>query len=135
MLEGRLEVGLFTVLVFMTQRLLWPLTDLGETLDLYQRAMASTRRIFALMGEPAPQPGSANLPAPVRGRLELRDIRFGYADGPDVLRGLDLVVPAGETHAIAGPLGPGSRACCGWCCASPTRGRARSCWMGSMSGS
>ena len=33
----------------MTQRLLWPLTDLGETLDLYQRAMASTRRIFALM--------------------------------------------------------------------------------------
>ena len=50
-LEGRLEIGLYTVLVFMTQRLLWPLTDLGETLDLYQRAMASTRRIFALLGE------------------------------------------------------------------------------------
>ena len=107
-LEGRLEIGLYTVLVFMTQRLLWPLTDLGETLDLYQRAMASTRRIFALMGERGlQQPGSADLPAPVRGRLELRDIRFGYADGPDVLRGLNLVVPAGETHAIVGATGAG----------------------------
>ena len=37
-LRGDLEVGLFSVLVFMTQRLLWPLTRLGETLDLYQRA-------------------------------------------------------------------------------------------------
>ena len=106
--RGRLEIGLYTVLVFMTQRLLWPLTDLGETLDLYQRAMASTRRIFALMGERGQQqPGVGEPARPVRGRLELRDIRFGYADGPDVLRGLNLVVPAGETHAIVGATGAG----------------------------
>ena len=48
-LNGDLEVGLFSVLVYMTQRLLWPLTRLGETLDLYQRAMASTRRILDLL--------------------------------------------------------------------------------------
>ncbi len=107
-LEGRLEVGLYTVLVFMTQRLLWPLTDLGETLDLYQRAMASTRRIFALLEERGRQvPGELRLDAPVRGRLELRGVRFGYADGPDVLRGLDLVVPAGQTHAVVGATGAG----------------------------
>ncbi|MGI8459869.1 MAG: ABC transporter ATP-binding protein [Propionibacteriaceae bacterium] len=107
-LEGRLEIGLYTVLVFMTQRLLWPLTDLGETLDLYQRAMASTRRIFALMEERGQQqPGTSVLPTPVRGRLELRGVRFGYADGPDVLAGLDLVVPAGETHAVVGATGAG----------------------------
>src|SRR5690606_686239 len=39
-LSGTLEVGVFSVLVYMTQRLLWPLTRLGETFDLYQRAMA-----------------------------------------------------------------------------------------------
>ena len=107
-LEGRLEVGLYTVLVFMTQRLLWPLTDLGQTLDLYQRAMASTRRIFGLLEERGEQqPGVTMLPAPVRGGLELRGVRFGYADGPDVLRDLDLVVPAGETHAVVGTTGAG----------------------------
>ena len=40
-LEGQLAIGAYSVLVFMTQRLLWPLTRLGETFDLYQRAMAS----------------------------------------------------------------------------------------------
>ena len=107
-INGRLEVGLYTILVFMTQRLLWPLTDLGETLDLYQRAMASTRRIFALMSERGDtRPGSGTLALPVRGRLELRGVRFGYADGPDVLRGLDIVVPAGQTHAVVGTTGAG----------------------------
>jgi ATP-binding cassette subfamily B protein len=107
-INGRLEVGLYTILVFMTQRLLWPLTDLGETLDLYQRAMASTRRIFALMSERGDtRPGTSTLALPVRGRLELRGVRFGYADGPDVLRGLDIVVPAGQTHAVVGTTGAG----------------------------
>ncbi|MBA8795215.1 ATP-binding cassette subfamily B protein [Friedmanniella endophytica] len=107
-LEGRIEIGLYTVLVFMTQRLLWPLTDLGQTLDLYQRAMASTRRISTLMNQRGEQqPGHTVLPAPVRGRIELRGVRFGYADGPDILRGLDLVVPAGETHAVVGATGAG----------------------------
>jgi len=111
-LEGRLEVGIFTVLVFMTQRLLWPLTDLGQTLDLYQRAMASTRRIFGLLElEPRAAEGAGALPAPVRGALELRGVRFGYEDGPDVLGGpaggLDMAVPAGETHAVVGTTGAG----------------------------
>ncbi|MGQ7297458.1 ABC transporter ATP-binding protein [Quadrisphaera sp. KR29] len=107
-LQGRLEVGLFTVLVFMTQRLLWPLTDLGQTLDLYQRAMASTRRIFGLLElRPSAVEGSAALPAPARGALELRGVRFGYDDGPDVLADLDLVVPAGQTHAVVGTTGAG----------------------------
>ncbi|MBA2610313.1 MAG: ABC transporter ATP-binding protein, partial [Actinobacteria bacterium] len=48
-LRGDLALGSFSVLVYMTQRLLWPLTRLGETLDLYQRAMASCRRIFGLL--------------------------------------------------------------------------------------
>ena len=46
-LRGDLEVGLYSVLVFMTQRLLWPLTAVAEVLDLYQRGRASARRILA----------------------------------------------------------------------------------------
>ncbi len=107
-LNGSLAVGLYAVLVFMTQRLLWPLTRLGETFDLYQRAMASTRRILDLLAvEPSIVPGTRRLPVPVRGEIAFEDVRFAYADGQPVLRGLDLHVPAGETHAVVGLTGAG----------------------------
>jgi ATP-binding cassette, subfamily B, bacterial len=107
-LDGSLEVGLYSVLVFMTQRLLWPLTRVAEVLDLYQRGRASASRILALLAEPVTVPaGTATLARPVAGRVELRSVRAGYADGPDVLHGVDVVVPAGETHAIVGSTGSG----------------------------
>jgi len=110
-LEGTLAVGMFSVLVFMTQRLLWPLTRLGEVLDLYQRAMASCRRIFGLLEvEPTILPGTTSLPAPVRGEVEFVDVGFRYASGDGqrpVLDRFSLHVPAGETHAIVGATGAG----------------------------
>ena len=107
-LRGDLEVGLYSVLVFMTQRLLWPMTDVAEVLDLYQRGRASTARILALLNEPVTVPaGATALAKPVGGRVELRGVRAGYADGPDVLHGIDLTVPAGETQAIVGSTGAG----------------------------
>ena len=107
-LNGDLEVGLYSVLVFMTQRLLWPLTDVAEVLDLYQRGRASTARILTLLAVPVSVPqGERSLARPVAGRVELRGVRSGYTDGPDVLHELDLVVPAGETHAVVGPTGAG----------------------------
>ncbi|HET7690672.1 MAG TPA: ABC transporter ATP-binding protein [Nocardioidaceae bacterium] len=107
-LRGDLELGLYSVLVFMTQRLLWPLTAVAEVLDLYQRGRASATRILRLLAEPIAVPaGERSLVRPVRGAVELRDVYAGYADGPHVLHGLDMVIPAGETHAIVGPTGAG----------------------------
>ncbi len=107
-LDGQLEVGLYSVLVFMTQRLLWPLTDVATVLDLYQRGRASAARILALLDVPVEVPaGTLALGKPVAGRLELRGVRAGYGEGPDVLHDIDLVVPAGETHAVVGTTGSG----------------------------
>lgn len=107
-LDGTIEVGIYSVLVFMTQRLLWPLTALGAMLDLYQRAMASTRRILDLLDvHPSMQPGTASLPDQSPGEVRLEKVRFGYGDGPDVLDGIDLHVPAGATHGVVGATGAG----------------------------
>ncbi len=107
-LQGQLAVGIYSMLVFMTQRLLWPLTNLGETLDQYQRFLASTARIDRLLRtEPTMQPGAEILPTPIRGELELDNVSFGYGAGPDVLSEIQMNVPAGETHAIVGPTGSG----------------------------
>jgi ATP-binding cassette subfamily B protein len=107
-IDGDLEVGTYSVLVYMTQRLLWPLTALGETLDLYQRSMASVRRITDLLEtQPVLVQGASPLTRPVRGDIELRDVTFGYGDGAPVLTGIDMRIPAGETHAVVGATGAG----------------------------
>jgi len=108
-LNGALDVGAFSVLVFMTQRLLWPLTKLGETFDLYQRAMASTKRILDLLGiKRKIKDGGIALPiAAIRGDMRLDDVSFSYSDGREIIKGLTLDFPAGHTVAIVGATGAG----------------------------
>ena len=84
--DGALEVGVFSTVVYLTQRLLWPLTRLGETFDLYQRAMSSTTRILDLLDvEPKIQSGPTPLPIEdVQGELRLKRAHFSYRNGvPD----------------------------------------------------
>ena len=106
---GKLEPGTYTVLVFLTQRLLWPLTRLGETLDQYQRAMASTRRVLNLLDTPiAIRTGSVALPASqVSGDIVFDNVTFGYHDRQPILKNLSFKIPAGKTIAIVGATGSG----------------------------
>ncbi len=108
-LDGVLEIGAYSVLIFMTQRLLWPLTRLGETFDLYQRAMASTNRILDLLAiKSSIIDGDLHLPTrEVRGHMWLDQVEFAYSDGREVIKGLSLDVPAGDTVAIVGATGAG----------------------------
>ena len=117
-LAGKLAVGAYSVLIFMTQRLLWPLTRLGATLDLYQRAMASTQRIFSLL-DTAPQIADGPQPLPrsqVRGDIRFEHVHFEYPSAhqaeseqstPPIIHDFSLHIPAGHTVALVGPTGAG----------------------------
>lgn len=107
--DGHLSVGAYSVMVFLTQRLLWPLTRLGSTFDLYQRAMASTRRALNLLDTPIHiQGGKTALAAKsVKGDIEFSDITFAYPDREPILEKLNLRLPAGKTLAIVGSTGSG----------------------------
>jgi ATP-binding cassette subfamily B protein len=104
---GELAVGAYSVLVFLTQRLLWPLTGLGQTVDLYQRAMASTERVLNLLDTPVGITSGPQELATVKGRVEFDDVQFSYSNGVPVIQGLQLVMPAGQTTAIVGATGSG----------------------------
>jgi ATP-binding cassette, subfamily B, bacterial len=115
--NGQLNVGIYSVLVFMTQRLLWPLTRLGNTLDLYQRAMASTTRILDLLDTEAQIiDGTNRLPVDsVAGEVAFEKVVFQYGENglglngrnPTVIRNISLRIPAGETIALVGSTGSG----------------------------
>ncbi len=108
-ISGRLAVGSYSVLVFITQRLLWPLTRLGTTFDQYQRAMASTSRVMNLLDTPIEiHPGDISLPVNnIRGDIEIKNITFAYQERNPVIQDLSLKIPAGQTIAIVGSTGSG----------------------------
>lgn len=108
-LEGSLNVGAYGVLVFLTQRLLWPLTGLAEVIDLFERAMASTRRILNLLAEPVyvRDEGGKDLAVPIRGEVTFTGVSFNYETTGAGVRDISLTVPAGNTLALVGATGSG----------------------------
>jgi len=107
--RGAIAVGTYSFLVFITQRLLWPLTSLGRTLDDYQRAMASTQRVLDLVDTPIAIP-SGNRPLPlsqVRGAIRFDAVDFAYPGRTPLLQGFSLDIPAGSTVGIVGATGSG----------------------------
>ncbi|AFY28097.1 ABC transporter ATP-binding protein [Cyanobium gracile] len=107
--RGAIAIGTYSFLVFITQRLLWPLTTLGRTLDDYQRAMASTHRVMDLLDTPVAIPsGSRPLPiADVRGQIRFERVDFAYGGRERLLEAFDLEIPAGATLGIVGATGSG----------------------------
>lgn len=108
-IDGQLNIGLYSVLVFLTQRLLWPLTRLGQTVDLYQRAMASTNRILDVLDtKPTILDGTVTIDrSAVLGRISFRDVSFTYDNGFRALSNITLNIEPSQTTAFVGSTGSG----------------------------
>ena len=106
-LDGEINVAMYSVLLFITQRLLWPLTELGDTFDLYQRAMASFKRINALKNtQPDIQNGSMEAGS-IEKFISLEDVNFSYVENFPVLNDVSINIKKGSTTAIVGSTGSG----------------------------
>ena len=106
-LEGELSIGAYSIIVFITQRLLWPLTRLGQTFDLYQRAMASTDRVLNLLDTPIGLVEGDTELDETKGEISFNRIEFSYPERESVLDGVSLNIGAGETIGLVGSTGSG----------------------------
>lgn len=106
---GILTVGELVLFSMMIQRVLWPITRLGQTIDNYERAKASAARVFGLLdAQPAIQDPAS--PAPMTraaGGIQFEQVKFHYTNAVPILQGLNFAVQQGETVGIAGTTGSG----------------------------
>lgn len=132
-IEGWTQIGVLAAFILYLRRFYGPLDELVQFFNLYQSASAALEKIAAVLdtepGVPAPKApvhlparagttasagdgagatASAGTAAATTGRsIEITDVRFAYADGPDVLPRFDLTIPAGQIVALVGATGAG----------------------------
>jgi len=105
----RFTLGNLAFFAMMIQKLLWPVTRLGNIFDEFERARAASRRVFGLIDSRTTLPDPANpkqLPAD-GGDVELSGVMFGYKPREPILKNIQLTIPQGHTVGIAGPTGSG----------------------------
>jgi len=107
--NGTITVGEFVAFYGYVVMLTSPMRTLGMALGMAQRATASGARVFQILDRESrltSPPEAPALPAG-GGRVELREVTFGYDAGEPVLRDVDLEVEAGQTVAVVGGTGSG----------------------------
>jgi len=124
-LSGGLEIGTLAAFLLYLRSLFDPVQQLSELYDTFQSATTGAERVGAVLSV---QPTVREAPDPIpllapRGEVRLDRVRFAYttdprqslatgepevpSTGPEVLHGVDLLVPAGSTLALVGPTGAG----------------------------
>ncbi|HEX8288640.1 MAG TPA: ABC transporter ATP-binding protein [Pyrinomonadaceae bacterium] len=106
--RDEISAGDFTAFILYLQRMIWYLIALGYVVNLYQRGTASLKRFNAILET---EPLIKNAPeakeqSPVKGKIEFRDLTFGY-NGKPVLQNINLTIEPGTTVAFVGKTGSG----------------------------
>lgn len=108
-LNGDLAVGAYGVLVFLTQRLLWPFKNLAVTMDLYERGMASARRILNLLNQPITiRSSDHDKRIQLSGEIQFNQVQFTYPNqAKPAVDAINIHIQAGQTVALVGQTGSG----------------------------
>jgi ATP-binding cassette, subfamily B, bacterial len=106
--SGQLAPSDLVSLLLYAVLLMNPLGTLANVYGQVQRTRGSAERIVEFLGEqPEPADEGDRVLEQVQGRIEFRQVSFGYPGRPQLLKGFNLDIPAGETLAITGPNGAG----------------------------
>lgn len=103
--RGLVTLGEVVAATLYLQQAIDPLDRVLQWMEQAQRGLASFARVLGVSQVPPEPPGQTSPPAGQQ--LVVRGARFAYADGHDVLHGIDLDVNPGERLAIVGPSGAG----------------------------
>ncbi|GAA2596178.1 ABC transporter ATP-binding protein [Streptomyces axinellae] len=109
--SGALSIGDVQAFMQYSRQFSQPLTQVASMANLIQSGVASAERVFDILDaeeqSPEPDKARAERPAESRGRVELKNVSFRYAEDKPLIEDLSLAVEPGQTVAIVGPTGAG----------------------------
>lgn len=107
-MDGEVSLGVLIAFSGYIWNLIWPVRNLGELLNLLSRNAASVKKIFNIMDRKSEITSKKENYAPEKiiGEIEFKNVTFKYSD-EEVLKNVNLKVPAGSTVAVMGTTGSG----------------------------
>lgn len=107
-ISGGLTVGGLSCFLNYAGQYSRPFNDISGVVAEIQNALACAARFFELLEQPLQSAdGTAALPAPIKGQVDIEDVSFGYTPDKPILQHIDLHVQPGQRIAIVGPTGCG----------------------------
>lgn len=104
---GQITLGSVQAFIQYVRQFNQPITQVAGLYNTLQSGVASAERVFDFLDEPEEFPSPATPLSPGPGRVEFRDVTFGYRPDAPVLHDVSLVAEPGSTVAIVGPTGAG----------------------------
>ena len=107
-IEGSIGYGVIVAFIVYVKRFNQPVAEMADIVARMQSVASASERVFGIlsMDEMPPSPEAPNI-GRASGRVEFRDVRFGYTPGREVIHGFSLTVEPGSKVAIVGPTGAG----------------------------
>lgn len=107
-IEGSIGYGVIVAFIVYVKRFNQPVAEMADIVARMQSVASASERVFGIlsMDEMPPSPEAPDI-GRASGRVEFRDVRFGYTPGREVIHGFSLTVEPGSKVAIVGPTGAG----------------------------
>ena len=108
-INGKMSVGTITLYSKFAKQFSRPITEISNQFNVIQAGIAGAERIFEILDEENEFPGNENMPeiGNVKGHVEFKNVYFGYTEGKNVLKNINIEAKPGETIALVGPTGAG----------------------------
>ncbi len=108
-LSGQINAGVFATLMYMSERIFWPLVSAGQLFDSYQQAKVCVKRISQInASKPVIHDGDGLIDkTKLSSSISYNDVTFGYSSRKEVIKNINLKIMHGETVGIVGSTGSG----------------------------
>lgn len=111
--SGKINFGDYSAFIVSVNLFINPINTFIRFMESFQDGVSGFERFMEIMRvEPETDSKTAQDVGKLQGNIEFKNVIYGYGDGDNVLKGVDLKIKKGMTYALVGPSGGGKTTIC-----------------------